>query len=750
MLNRNVVSLLGLYVIISLQLFTLPSLNAQEKIHGKLVKTGLWEGRQVEFLQGEIAIILRSGVSNKDISPLLEGLGATIRRDFDELGFGVIELPADVDILSVASDLKENELIKVAEPNMVVRAHWEPDDDYYQDGYQWALKNTSQSPPNGTYDADIDAQEAWDISRGNSTVIIAILDSGIPILSGNLSHTDLNLSTKFILGPDYIDDPSDGVKDMHGHGTHVTGIASAETDNSAGIAGVAGNCRVMVIQVFNQNLGGSWEAFLDGVRYAVDNGAKIINYSGGQTSPSGLAEEAVQYANDPDNYALIIASSGNDNDPLEWPAAYSSSYSNVIAVGATQHHDQKASYSNHGSGLNVVAPGGYGGSPSSNDIYSTTPNYIVEINYDDVSQLYGYLAGTSMAAPHVSGVAALILSINPSLTPSEVRQIIEESADKVPGMNGENFTNEYGYGRVNAYKALLGTNGFTFVSGIIESSVTWSGGVYVTGDVFVNPGVTLTVDPGTEILFDARRDDQHSGNETEKCELIVDGTLVVNGTQSQQVKFRSSTASSPSRWDWASITFRNGATASISNARISDTQYGIVANYASSIDIDNVEIYNVTGKCIELIECDNASITNSEVYDATKYGGEEGRKSALGYHGYTIWAQKNIKMMGRLAYGINDRNNKTIQFLDPKLHAYSDKEGDVLSGFMRSVIHEGLHEYPEYDDYGESWDGSTLNIWFSKIAYNAANSVYYRMNLMAPSYTLYPYQHYYYGGVWWK
>ncbi len=452
-------------LIFCLMLIVLPwaVVSAQETIGGKLVKTDLWEGQQVEYLEGEIAVILEPGRGKSDVLPILRSYGAYIKSDFDELGWGLIELPATVDVIPLATLLKGNPNIRMAEPNMVVRAGFNPNDPYYQGTspatypHQYGLKNTGQNPPGGTSDADIDAPEAWDITMGSSSVILAILDSGIPTDGNNiLTHPDLDDSNKFIFGPDYVGD-GNGVKDELGHGTHVTGIAAAESNNGTGIAGVCGDCRVMVIQVFDAFGNGSWSYFYNGVKYAVDNGAVVINFSGGGNIASSTALEAVEYAYN--NNVLIVASSGNNNSYVRWPAAYSSSYSNVIAVGSTQYNDDRASYSNYGTQLNVVAPGGAhdGGYPvDPGDIYSTMPSYTVYYNGSpyNVTKNYGYLPGTSMAAPHVSGSAALMLSIAPSKTPSEIRDVIENTADKVPGMGGQDFTNYYGYGRLNTYKVL--------------------------------------------------------------------------------------------------------------------------------------------------------------------------------------------------------------------------------------------------------------------------------------------------------
>lgn len=186
----------------------------------------------------------------------------------------------------------------------------------------------------------------------------------------------------------------------------------------------------------------------------MDNGARAINFSGGGVSPSSTAELAVQYANN--DSVLIVASSGNDDSSVIWPAAYSTNYSNVIAVGATQYNDQRSFYSNYGAELNVVAPGGAhddGYPVDPGDIYSTMPNYTVTLNGYPyyVTQNYGYLPGTSMAAPHVSGLAALILSVQPSLGPSQLRALIQETADDKGTPGRDDY---YGYGRVNAYIAL--------------------------------------------------------------------------------------------------------------------------------------------------------------------------------------------------------------------------------------------------------------------------------------------------------
>jgi len=225
------------YLLIVTSILVSSQSPAQQTVAGKSIKSGIWNGRVVEYVDGEVAIKLKDGTPPGQLSSTLNQFQATIKQDFDELRWGWIELPAGTDIMPFISTLKNMLIVEAVEPNFVTRTAVEANDPYFKGTspatypYQWALKNTGQSPPSGANDADIDAPEAWEISTGNSSVIIAILDSGIPMLNGSLSHPDLDDANKIILGPDYIDDPNDPsadltVRDYRGHGTHVAGHCS--------------------------------------------------------------------------------------------------------------------------------------------------------------------------------------------------------------------------------------------------------------------------------------------------------------------------------------------------------------------------------------------------------------------------------------------------------------------------------------------------------------------------------------------
>lgn len=489
-------------ILVALCLTPIPLLG-QQRVGGRLIKTGHWEGREIKYADQEINVKIKAAVRAEQLDVVLAQIDGKIIEDFNVIRWGIIEIPEGRDVLRAISVLQKNPMIENVEPSFLGYAH-QVNDPKFSQGLQWALRNTGQSPPGGTNDADIDGSEALGLTRGSNSITLAILDSGIPMLNGSLSHPDLDDPNRFILGADFVGD-GEGVRDRLGHGTHVTGIAAAETDNDTGIAGVAGKIKVLIIQVFDVNSSTTSSWVRNGIIHAVDNGAKVINYSGSTDWNSQGVIDAISYARTQN--VLVVASAGNQNSSLDTPARLSTTYDNVIAVGSTQYNDMRASYSNYGIGLNVVAPGGANdnGNPvDAGDIYSTTPNYAFP--YEGApyysTRSYGYLAGTSMAAPHVSGLAASMLSLAPALLPHQVREIIQNTADKVgplPYQNGWN--EEYGYGRINAHKALK------------KVIVTY--GVASTG--------SITLQPGESFLF----------KQGER--LHIEGKLTANGTASQPI-----------------------------------------------------------------------------------------------------------------------------------------------------------------------------------------------------------------------
>jgi len=330
-----------------------------------------------------------------------------------------------------------------------------PDDPYFSE--QWHYHNTGQS--GGTADADIDLPEAWELETGNTNVIVAIEDEGV-----DYSHEDLAGNMWVNTGEipnNGIDDDNNGyVDDYYGynfgdnkgpispgsHGTHVGGTVAAETNNGTGLAGIAGGTgnndgvRLMSVQVFGANSQGG---FAEGFIYAADMGAHISQNSWGGGGESQSINDAIDYfiANgggygSPMNGGVVIVAAGNSNvssGASIWPAAYP----NAIAVASTDHNDVKSSFSNYGSWVDISAPG--------SDIASCAPD-----------NGYQYMSGTSMACPHVSGVAALIVShFAGNITPQGVRDLLINNADPIDNLN-PSYSGQLGSGRLNAYASLNG------------------------------------------------------------------------------------------------------------------------------------------------------------------------------------------------------------------------------------------------------------------------------------------------------
>ena len=312
------------------------------------------------------------------------------------------------DTQRVLTSVAKEDFVKYVEPNKRVHALYTPNDENYS--VQWGPQH-------------IKADQAWDIERGNKNVTIAIIDTGI-----EYNHEDL--STNYVAGGyDWVNNDSDPMDD-HGHGTHCAGIAAAIIDNEKGIAGIA-QVNLMAEKVLDDNGDGTEWDVAQAIVQAADNNADIISLSLGGDENVSAMENACLYAWN--HGCLLVAAAGNYNTcGVLYPAAYET----VIAVGAIYPTDQRLS-GNYGPNLELVAPGV--------GILSTYP-----------FNSYDYSTGTSMAAPHVAGVAALMWSKYPSLTNHEVRDILTQTADD---LGSDGFDQYYGYGKVNAVNA---TNLHTF------------------------------------------------------------------------------------------------------------------------------------------------------------------------------------------------------------------------------------------------------------------------------------------------
>jgi hypothetical protein len=314
-----------------------------------------------------------------------------------------------LDIKAASAGLLSTGLVASAQPNHLYYADLTPNDQEYVAGQQWSV-------------TQIHAEQAWDITTGSPSVVIAILDTGTA-----MDHPDLQ--GKIVPGYDMINNNNHPYDDF-GHGTMTAGIAAAASNNGVGIVGISWGAKIMPVKVLDHNGSGSDVTLAQGITWAVDHGANIINASLGGGDTSSVQDDAIKYAHD--HNVLMVAAAGNTPDGKpHYPAA--SPY--VLAVGATGRSDTVTGFSSYGPYVSVAAPGV--------GILSTA--------WDNGHLTYEYGNGTSFSCPIVAGVAALVWSINPQFTADDVRGVLEDSADDVGPPGYDTYT---GFGRVNAFKAV--------------------------------------------------------------------------------------------------------------------------------------------------------------------------------------------------------------------------------------------------------------------------------------------------------
>jgi serine protease len=379
------------------------------------------------------------------VQPVAQASGESVRT-FEAsqpalLGLYVVKFNPDYDSGDVANAYSANPDVIFAEPNFYAYMNdappeplaFTPDDPYFR--FQWNFP-------------EIQVPQAWDVSTGEG-VLIAELDTGIAYEDFDIYRQAPDLSgTRFLAGYDFVN-KDEHANDDEGHGTHVAGTLAESTNNALGVAGVAFNATLMPVKVLDGQGQGSYDIIAQGIIYAADRGARVINMSlSGREASSALAE-AVTYA--AQKGVLIVAAAGNSGGAVQYPAAYDE----VLAVGSVGYDKVRVSYSDFGPQIELVAPGGDTNVDLNGDGY---PDGILQQTFRGNVTDFGYYfyEGTSMAAPHVSAVAALLFAFDPGANAQRVREVMESTTIDL-GLPGRD--DDYGYGLVQAANALAALGG---------------------------------------------------------------------------------------------------------------------------------------------------------------------------------------------------------------------------------------------------------------------------------------------------
>lgn len=407
-----------------------------------------FRSRGSRFAPDQVLVKFKSTLSEQKREAIFAAYQTKKLKRIPGLDIYKLQIPEGTSVEEMLYLFNQNPDMEYATPNYYRYHTITPNDTLFNE--QYALYNSGQvvgppGSPQGKNRADIKATAGWEETKGEKTVIIAVIDTGI-----DLEHPDL-INKISPNGWDFVD--GDSVPEyIYWWGTHVAGIAGAETNNGEGIAGVAWNCKIMPLKVF-------WIDPVDGqpttddsliieaIKYAADNGADVINMSFGDPADNPALEAALKYAYE--RNVVCVAAAGNDGEAVLFPAAYDDY---CLAVAATNNNDERVTFlnssddplgpweSNFGPEVDVAAPGLY---IWSCDLVSEDPDFP-----------YRLASGTSMAAPHVAGLAALIKSIKPHLTAAEIMSVIRYSADDINSSRYPGKDDYVGYGRLNMEKAL--------------------------------------------------------------------------------------------------------------------------------------------------------------------------------------------------------------------------------------------------------------------------------------------------------
>ena len=408
----------------------------------------------MEFKAGEIIVKFKEDIPQAGVQSLLLAEDVSILDEMDNLGLMLLSVPKGREMEKI-EELRRNPLVEYAEPNCMIKIA-----DSIAAGPHFSLRAPDVIPNDPRYPSQwnlpkIEAPAAWDITTGSDKVVIAFVDSGI-----DLDHPELEdkIWTNPREKPDNgIDDDGNGyIDDVHGWdfvnwdnepqddnglGTYVATVAAAEANNGYGIAGVSWGAEIMPVKVFDKDGRGYLYKIVAGINYAADKRAKIINVDLATPNYSNSLELAIVDAYN--KGSLVVAPVGDCAEGCNGlinPETYPAALPHVLAVAATSQNDERMFFSGHGPYIDVAAPG------------ELIPGFWL--------RRYATYSSTAFAAPHVVGLAALIWSVNPTLTNDKVEEIIKSTAvDQVgdPAEDTPGRDDYFGYGRINARAAVMAT-----------------------------------------------------------------------------------------------------------------------------------------------------------------------------------------------------------------------------------------------------------------------------------------------------
>jgi cysteine-rich repeat protein len=450
---------------------------------------------QQRYKAGEILVRYAPGVSKSQKAEINRLHGVRVLEVIPELGIYRLSIPGNATVGAMAAKLSHDPRFEDVEPNYIGEGgDFVPNDPAFSK--QWHLHNTGRF--GGTEDADIDAVEGWQITRGDESIIVAVLDSGIDFYNPEFAGRTLP-------GWDFVNN-DDNPQFDHPHGVWVSGVLAANADNDLSVAGVDHFAQILPIKVLDDQNRGSVFDLADGLRLAADAGADVINMSLINYGNGPSLRAALLHAHTAG--AVLIACAGNggiDDADVSGPGMSPL----TISVGATTESDERASFSGTGDALDVVAPG----------------SFIWTVNAKSTGATW--FSGCSAATPIVSGIASLLLSLDPSLTHDEILGILTQTAEDEVGPPSEDIQGPddfFGHGRVNMNQALASVATALCGNLIIDPGEQCDDGNVVSGD-----GCSSTCQEEGE-----DSDGDGVPDEEDACPYsILDPTVVIDGCDSE-------------------------------------------------------------------------------------------------------------------------------------------------------------------------------------------------------------------------